>query len=138
VGTGRIENLRPWAKGVSGNPGGRPKSTPISDLLRELLEQPRPNDPDKRPYAKVIAESLLERASKGDLQAVREIADRVEGKPAQSVSVVTEECAACREAADEWRRQLASMTDEQLKILSESLEPEFNALKQREQSLLPK
>jgi hypothetical protein len=59
--------------------------------------------------------------------AVREIADRVEGRPSQSISVVTENCSTCRERADALRRELAGMTDEQLKILSESLEPDFNA-----------
>jgi hypothetical protein len=138
VGTGRIENLRPWAKGVSGNPGGRPRKSPITDVLADMLQSSSADDPAKRTYAEVIAEMLLKRACQGDIRAAREIADRVEGRPAQSVSVVTEECSTCREGADELRRELESLTDEQLKVLSESLEPEFNALRQREQSPLPK
>ena len=35
---GRVENLKPFAKGVSGNPGGRPKTAHISEALRRALE----------------------------------------------------------------------------------------------------
>jgi hypothetical protein len=133
---GCIQNLKPWPKGVSGNPGGRPRKAPLSDVLTEMLQSSCTDDPAKRTYAEVIAEMLLKRACNGDIQAVREIADRVEGRPAQRVSVVTEECSTCREASDEFRRELESLTDEQLKILSETLEPELNALRQNEQSLL--
>ena len=36
--TGRVENLKPWAKGVSGNPGGRPKKRLLDEVLTELME----------------------------------------------------------------------------------------------------
>ncbi len=38
---GRVENLRPWQPGQSGNPGGRPKKKPIT----EELERPLDTDP---------------------------------------------------------------------------------------------
>lgn len=34
---GRIENLKPWKPGQSGNPGGRPKGRLIDEALEELL-----------------------------------------------------------------------------------------------------
>jgi hypothetical protein len=103
-----------------------------------MLQSACADDPTHRTYAEVIAEMLLKRACKGDLRAVREIADRVEGRPSQSLSVVTEECSTCRAAADEWRRKLENMTDEELSALTESLDPAVDALRQREQSLLLK
>jgi len=127
---GRVQNLKPWPKGVTGNPGGRPKKSPLTDALTDMLQSSCLDDPAQRTYAEVIAEMLLKSACRGDIRAVREITDRVEGRPSHSVSVVTEECSTCREAANELRRGLESMTDEQLKALSESLEPELNALRQ--------
>jgi hypothetical protein len=35
---GRIENLKPWKPGESGNPGGRPKTKAITAELQCLLE----------------------------------------------------------------------------------------------------
>ncbi|PYX76816.1 MAG: hypothetical protein DMG72_03835 [Acidobacteria bacterium] len=74
-----MENLKPWAKGVSGNPGGRPRTAPITELLRELLQKPCPGDTQNRTYAHKIAEAMLKRASQGDVRAAREVADRTEG-----------------------------------------------------------
>ena len=79
VGSGRVENLKPWAKGVSGNPGGRPRTAPITELLRELLQKPCPGDTQNRTYAHKIAEAMLKRTSQGDVRAAREVADRTEG-----------------------------------------------------------
>jgi hypothetical protein len=104
------------------------RGKPRFDVLTNLLQSSCADDPAQRTYAEVIAEVLLQRACVGDIRAVREIADRVEGRPSQSVSVVTEECERCREAADRVLLELRNMTDEQLKILSESIEPEFRPL----------
>ena len=34
---GHVQNLKPWPKGISGNPGGRPKKKLIDQALEELL-----------------------------------------------------------------------------------------------------
>lgn len=83
---GRMENLRPWQPGQSGNPGGRPKKRPISDELERLLAQEAPGSGGK-PWAEVIAEALLRKARKGDVRAIAELANRIEGKPHQAVEV---------------------------------------------------
>jgi hypothetical protein len=36
----RTQNLRPWAKGVSGNPGGRPKRKPVTEALEAFVATP--------------------------------------------------------------------------------------------------
>ncbi len=37
MGRGRIENLKPWKPGQSGNPKGRPKQKSIETVMREIL-----------------------------------------------------------------------------------------------------
>lgn len=36
---GRIENLKPWKPGQSGNPKGRPKQKSIETVMREILRE---------------------------------------------------------------------------------------------------
>ena len=78
---GRIENLRPWSKGVSGNPGGRPKKLKLDEILVELLEK------DEGADALAMGEALVRKAKRGDLRAFQLIAERTQGKPRQSVAV---------------------------------------------------
>ena len=82
------EGLRaPWPKGVSGNPGGRPKLAPLSHACRELLVAPVPDDPEGRTYAEAIAKKLAQKALAGDIRAAQELADRAEGKARQSIEI---------------------------------------------------
>ena len=69
------ESLKPWPKGVSGNPGGRPRKKLIDYALEELLGD---NDSE---LAVAIAKKLLARAKKGEVKAIQLIAERIEGKP---------------------------------------------------------
>ena len=77
---GNRANLTPWQPGQSGNPGGRPRRTALTDALREKLDEPYLGDRAHRTNAEVIAEKLVRAATKGNIQAIREIADRVEGR----------------------------------------------------------
>src|ERR1700685_4156371 len=84
---GRIENLKPWPKGVSGNLSGRPKSKRLSDAYRHQLEQLVPGDPEGRTWAELIAQAQIRTAARGNVPAARELADRTEGKAAQHLEV---------------------------------------------------
>ena len=64
-------------------PGGRPSTALITDALRDQLA----NDRDGSTLAEQIAGALIAAALDGDITACREIADRVEGKPRQSVTI---------------------------------------------------
>jgi hypothetical protein len=83
---GSAHNLRPWPKGVSGNPGGRPRKRLITDELVRLLQQEAPNTAGKT-WAAAIAEVLLKQALNGDVRAIGEVANRVEGKPLQAMDL---------------------------------------------------
>jgi hypothetical protein len=75
-----------FPKGQSGNPQGRPKLTKLTEALREQLAEIAPNAPE-RTVAEVIARALIREAVSGNVQAIREIADRTEGKPMQKVDL---------------------------------------------------
>jgi hypothetical protein len=105
------ENLRPWKPGQSGNLGGRPKRDAITAALREQLEAQA--KAGTRSVADEIAGALIKRALKGDVRAIREIADRTEGRPRQQLEV---------EATTTVQRDLSRLTDEQLAQLVQLLE----------------
>jgi hypothetical protein len=75
-----------FPKGETGNPNGRPKLTLLSEALRVKLAEAAPELPE-RTVAEIISNALVEEAFKGNVQAIREIADRTEGKPKQSIDV---------------------------------------------------
>jgi hypothetical protein len=88
------QNLTPYPKGVSGNPAGKPKGVPNSKTrLLRLLElvsvQTNPITGDKEEFT--VAERLdlvvLQKAFKGDLNAYKEILDRLEGRAKQSTEI---------------------------------------------------
>ncbi len=72
--------------GVSGNPQGRPKLTKLTDALREQLAETNPDAPEET-VAEQIARALISEAKTGNVQAIREIADRTEGKPKQAIDL---------------------------------------------------
>ncbi len=75
-----------FAKGESGNSAGRPKLTRLSEALRQQLAEISP-DADEQTIAEEIAKTLVRLALSGDVQAIREIADRTEGKPKQAIDL---------------------------------------------------
>ena len=77
-----------WKPGQSGNPQGRPrKGHALSESLRRELEQTAEtvgSDGQVRTKADVIAEKAVELAMGGDVAAIKFLADRLEGKAAQT------------------------------------------------------
>ena len=74
---GRIQNLKPWPKGVSGNPKGRPKGDISSEIARAVFE----NNPEP------IYEGMVRRLMKGDARVFKVLADRAYGKVKDQVEV---------------------------------------------------
>jgi hypothetical protein len=108
------ENLRPWKPGQSGNPGGRPKRDAITAALREQLESQTEDTTGS--VADAIAAVLVKRALGGDVRAIREIADRTEGRPRQQIKVEAE----VMESED--RLDLSKLSDDQLRQVQEILD----------------
>jgi hypothetical protein len=54
--------------------------------LRRQLAEALPNAPEKT-IAEVIARALIREAIAGNVQAIREVGDRSEGKPAQAIAL---------------------------------------------------
>lgn len=112
---GHTANLTPWRPGQSGNPGGRPKRDAITVALFEQL-QSQVADGDTRSIADSIAGTLITLALKGDVRAIREIADRTEGRPRQQLEIEAKVSAA-NEHVD-----FSKITDEQLRQVQEILD----------------
>lgn len=63
-----------------GNKFAAKQNRVITDTLRRVVVQ----NPDK---VRIACEKALDKAAEGDLQTFREIADRLDGKPTQSVEM---------------------------------------------------
>lgn len=113
---GRVQNLTPWPRGVSGNPGGRPKRDSITAALRDQLEVQ--NTDFNGSVADAIAATLIRLALRGDVRAIREIADRTEGRPRQQLQID----ASATASHDGGPFDFSRFTDEQLKQLEDLLE----------------
>lgn len=85
---GHPATLRPpWKPGESGNPSGRPKRRPITDLYEKQLDQRLPEPlrlklglQEGATYGHALAFRQVQMAIMGETPAAREITDRIEGK----------------------------------------------------------
>jgi hypothetical protein len=74
------DNPKPFKKGQSGNPNGRPKKIPELDkLLADVLGEEK----DGVEAAKAILMALRAKATKGDVRAAEVLLDRAYGKAKQ-------------------------------------------------------
>ena len=87
-----------WTRGTSGNPAGRPPSEKaFANLLRIALKEPGKGGV---PKLRQIVDKLVKHAIDGEAWAIQQVADRLDGKPAQeSMLAVEKHCAA------DWTRE---------------------------------
>ena len=79
-------NLKPFKKGESGNPNGRPKKLPqLDELLADVLGEEK----DGIEAAKAILMALRAKATKGDVRAAEVLLDRAYGKAKQSLDLTS-------------------------------------------------
>lgn len=91
--------------GVSGNPGGRPKSKRMTAAYIRYLEQ---EDPNGETGADLIAQAICDRAKSGDVRAASLIADRTEGKPPQAIKIEDERRTTSVERVEEILRHVGA------------------------------
>ena len=78
---------------VARNKGGRPKGTrnPTTmwrdEVMKAVCRLRSGDDRKKYKVLRLLAEKLMDRALDGDMTAMREIADRLDGRAVQSVQV---------------------------------------------------
>jgi ribosomal protein L17 len=71
----------PFKSGQSGNPAGRRAEKPFADALRMELAAA---GTDHKALRKVAA-TLIAKAQDGDMSAIKELADRLDGKAVQGI-----------------------------------------------------
>ena len=77
-----IPNNKPFKKGQSGNPNGRPRKIPELDkLLADVLGEEK----DGLTAAEAILKALRLKATKGDVRAAEVLLDRAYGKASQKI-----------------------------------------------------
>jgi hypothetical protein len=77
-----IKNSKPFKKGQSGNPNGRPRKLPELDkLLADVLGEEK----DGVSAGEAILKALRAKATKGDVRAAEVLLDRAYGKARQTI-----------------------------------------------------
>ncbi len=111
-----------WQKGKSGNPGGKTKDVILSNTLRIAVRRGVEYEkdaetgrmkiksalPKKHNFADLAINTLLREAVSGNIAAIREMFNRLEGTPDAELTVVadprTSENAASLQEAVNWLR----------------------------------
>lgn len=77
-----------FKKGQSGNPKGRPKKewTWVGTIKRVVEEM---EEVDGKKVKENVAKSLLNQCLQGNMQAIKEFGDRIDGKPQQFLDHTT-------------------------------------------------
>jgi hypothetical protein len=116
-----------WQKGQSGNPAGRKRKRFFDDHLREALSA------KSGATAKALVQRLIGEAIKGNVPALKLIAERIGGKPrsAEEIALANDPQAV---SLDEVRRRLAELLSRPevranlQALLTASAKPETDAI----------
>jgi len=87
-----LQNLKPFKKGQSGNPKGRPKGAlSITNLIKKELKK-FPTVRSKKTNAQLLIEKVLDKAiKKGDIQMLKTIWNYIDGMPKERKELSTKD-----------------------------------------------
>jgi hypothetical protein len=94
----RLRNLKPFKPGQSGNPGGRPKRLPITEIYERIL-----NDPSNCERIETAILKLLLSGRMSSVLMLKGMADRIEGKVTDQMDLIQ-----YADAVSRIRKRLAS------------------------------
>jgi len=83
---GNLDNLKPFKKGQSGNPKGRPKMPDLKEAISKILAEEK----DGMQALEAVIKALRAKAVKGDVRAAKELLDRAYGIPKQTIDLSAE------------------------------------------------
>lgn len=86
-GKANLANLRPWPKGVTGNPHGRPRTKIIREYARKIVEEKSPDG--RKIIAQELVELLLKFARKGSLGHLQQFLALIESDAATTTGTGT-------------------------------------------------
>lgn len=96
--------------GVKGRSGtNKAKDKVFADAVRVAVNRQHEGDPDGRKKLNVLAEKLVDFALAGEGWAMQQIADRLDGKPAQESTVTIDDK---RDATDWTRGELVAFLND--------------------------
>lgn len=76
-----------WGAGESGNPNGTVKTRRWSAAIERALDKRAGGDGQSHKELDKLAEKLLANCDTGDLAALKELGDRLDGKPKQQMEL---------------------------------------------------
>ena len=83
-----------FKRGESGNPNGRPKGKSAKTILKKIVESGGFNLEEHGQYnlsfMELICYRLAQKAADGDIRAIKEIFDRIDGKPMPILPEISE------------------------------------------------
>jgi uncharacterized protein DUF5681 len=108
--------------GQSGNPDGRPKSRILAEMLAAIGNEVDPET--LKSYFQIAAEKLMSEVFRGNVQAFREFADRVDGRSTQHVELSGGLQTSPR---TEWEQAWQNASPEERKRMNEELDDKILA-----------
>lgn len=113
--------------GVSGNPGGRSKTRVLAEMLSAIGGEIEPKS--GKTWFQLAAEALVSKAFRGDAQAFREFADRVDGRTTQNVELTGG--LQVQHGQSEWMARYEKATPEERAQMKQQLDDEILASAER-------